>query len=675
MIPLSGLMQAFTGSSSVFGDKSASHGNLVPGQKETDGANLPFDKAAGSFLEWVQKMMDSDAPLEIDGKGILNLKDMDSVSDLPFLYQLRTLVTDAMGQRLVNQNHPQILNADIPGDAQEIAIPRILDTLIARREGQQPGDTPIEPNDSQALNTDNLSDGQRAVGREVSNAKVVPEKVTQLVDTAVRQNDSQTLTGPVDGEQATASRDVSNAKVVPGKGTQLVDTSVRQNDSQTRIGAADEGQATASRDVSNAKVVPEKVTQLVDTSIKQNASQNLNTNNFEEGKNAEFPIKLNAFPAQNEDKQAGDKLTRQAVSVPQSSTAPKENQPNAGLFRSTDEESPRQDGNNPEKEKPFSLKAKSDTPIQETGPQTLASGSKPSRPAGGDEKLSPNPIAQPRLPSESGIFERAIDPIFSHQNANSGTVKNPEFWATVSTDRETTSSEQDTANSQNKVKGGQTQRVVMAETNQDEFLKDQSSDPTKSTSTEFTKLHSSFQDTAKAIATEPSINVTDKPTAFHATQSSQPESPMARTFQTTVMDQIVDKAAIRSIHGRSEIQIRLKPEFLGNVQMNIATDKEQVVVRILTDVPAVKEIIETHLHHLKTELQHHGLTIDKFEVMVNPDADQQHSREQFSQMFKNNSFQNGRRQAHGKNPETEDRDGGNHKADDQPNRDGVNYFA
>ena len=141
------------------------------------------------------------------------------------------------------------------------------------------------------------------------------------------------------------------------------------------------------------------------------------------------------------------------------------------------------------------------------------------------------------------------------------------------------------------------------------------------------------------------------------------------------MDQIVDKAALRSIHGRSEIQIRLKPEFLGNVQMNIATDKEQLVVRIMTDRPMVKEIIETHLHHLKTELQSQGLTIDKFEVMVNPDADQQHSREQFAQMFKHHSSQNGRRQPNGREPEALNRGSGNDSDDDQANREGVNYFA
>jgi flagellar hook-length control protein FliK len=166
-----------------------------------------------------------------------------------------------------------------------------------------------------------------------------------------------------------------------------------------------------------------------------------------------------------------------------------------------------------------------------------------------------------------------------------------------------------------------------------------------------------------------------KPAAGLATTLTRTEDAAVKTFQATVMDQIVDKAAMRSIHGRSEVQIRLKPEFLGNVQMNITADKEQLVVRIITDRPVVKEIIETHLHHLKTVLQNQGLTIEKFEVMVNPDGNQQHSREQFAGMFKHHLSQNGRRQQHEQDPETLNRDGGNSPDDGRPNRDGVNYFA
>ena len=286
-----------------------------------------------------------------------------------------------------------------------------------------------------------------------------------------------------------------------------------------------------------------------------------------------------------------------------------------------------------------------------------------------------NRLIQERLPSGPGVAGKASDPATPRLQAIAGQTKDPESMLTDLAGQGSTHAEDDTANFRGKDPHHPAQRVDLADVKEEEWQKGQSSETVKSTAAEQTKPHPSFQDTAKGMAGDPPTNMAVKPATGQAATLTRTEDAAAKTFQTTVMDQIVDKAAIRSIHGRSEIQIRLKPEFLGNVQMNIAADKEQLVVRIMTDRPVVKEIIETHLHHLKTELQNQGLAIDKFEVMVNPDANQQHSREQFAQMFKHHSSQNGRQQPHEQDPETLNRDGGNQSDDDRPNREGVNYFA
>ncbi|MFO7716056.1 flagellar hook-length control protein FliK [Desulfosarcina sp.] len=241
------------------------------------------------------------------------------------------------------------------------------------------------------------------------------------------------------------------------------------------------------------------------------------------------------------------------------------------------------------------------------------------------------------------------------------------------TDQKTASPEDEPANSRGRERPSQTQRVEMAA--ETDLKKNHASDSIKAAPPENLRSQSAFVDTAKAMAADPSTPLADKQAAGQANLLGRAEASAVKTFQTTVMDQIVDKAAMRSIHGRSEIQIRLKPEFLGNVQMNIAAEKAQLVVRIVTDQPVVKEIIETHLHQLKTELQSQGLTIDKFEVMVNPDAHQQQSRDQFAQMFKNHSFRNGRRQPAEQDPEGLNRRVGDVFDDAPANRDGVNYFA
>ena len=299
---------------------------------------------------------------------------------------------------------------------------------------------------------------------------------------------------------------------------------------------------------------------------------------------------------------------------------------------------------------------------------------KPLVPAGDGGQTHANRLIQERLPTGLGIAGKAADPATPHLQPTAGQTKDPDSKVTGLAGQPSASSEDDTADFQGKDKHDPAPRVELATVKEEEWQNGQSSDAVKHTGSGQTQAHP-FQDTAKVLAGDPATNMAVKPTTGQAAALTRTEDSAVKTFQSTVMDQIVDKAAMRSIHGRSEIQIRLKPEFLGNVQMNIAADKEQLVVRIMTDRPVVKEIIETHLHHLKTELQNQGLAIDKFEVMVNPDANQQHSREQFAQMFKHHSSQNGRQQAQEQDPETLNRDGGNHPDDVPHNSDGINYFA
>ena len=326
------------------------------------------------------------------------------------------------------------------------------------------------------------------------------------------------------------------------------------------------------------------------------------------------------------------------------------------------------------KESPPDWVVKKNPPEEGLEKREARSLSKPQAPAGDGGQTHANRLIQERLPTGLGIAGKAADPATPHLQPIAGQTKDPDSKVTGLAGQPSASSEDDTANFQGKDKHDPAPRVELATVKEEEWQKGQSSDAVTRTGSGQIQAHP-FQDTAKVLAGDQATNMAVKPPTGQAAALTRTEDSAVKTFQSTVMDQIVDKAAMRSIHGRSEIQIRLKPEFLGNVQMNIAADKEQLVVRIMTDRPVVKEIIETHLHHLKTELQNQGLAIDKFEVMVNPDANQQHSREQFAQMFKHHSSQNGRQQAKEQDPETLNRDGGNHPDDVQHNRDGINYFA
>ncbi len=123
----------------------------------------------------------------------------------------------------------------------------------------------------------------------------------------------------------------------------------------------------------------------------------------------------------------------------------------------------------------------------------------------------------------------------------------------------------------------------------------------------------------------------DRVQGFHVpakeTETSQ------KSFQTDTLKQIVDKAALNIKNGQTEIKIDLKPEILGHLRMQISIENHQVMLRMLTNAPLVREIIENNVNELKTALQNHGLEIDKFEVSVDRDSDQ------YDGGYKNPSFE------------------------------------
>ncbi len=86
-----------------------------------------------------------------------------------------------------------------------------------------------------------------------------------------------------------------------------------------------------------------------------------------------------------------------------------------------------------------------------------------------------------------------------------------------------------------------------------------------------------------------------------------------------VVEQIVQRAAVHLKSDQGEARIDLKPEFLGQVRMQIVTDNQQVTVRIVTELPMVRDLIEQNLHQLKADLQQQGLQVERVEVSVADD--------------------------------------------------------
>lgn len=112
-------------------------------------------------------------------------------------------------------------------------------------------------------------------------------------------------------------------------------------------------------------------------------------------------------------------------------------------------------------------------------------------------------------------------------------------------------------------------------------------------------------------------------TVEHVSGHHEPTAGSSDT-QSNVIRQIVQRMSLHNQGSQSTMTLKLKPAFLGNVHMQISTDNQQIVVRMATESAAVKEMVEQGLQHLKTEMQHHGLEIDKFDVFVTDDNEDSH---------------------------------------------------
>ena len=95
-----------------------------------------------------------------------------------------------------------------------------------------------------------------------------------------------------------------------------------------------------------------------------------------------------------------------------------------------------------------------------------------------------------------------------------------------------------------------------------------------------------------------------------------------KAIESQVLSQITEKAVISIKNGKQEIKIRLKPDSLGLLRINIKTENNRVMLKIFTETPMVKEIIHSNINHLNNALSNHGLEIDKLEVFIGHDPEQ-----------------------------------------------------
>ena len=99
----------------------------------------------------------------------------------------------------------------------------------------------------------------------------------------------------------------------------------------------------------------------------------------------------------------------------------------------------------------------------------------------------------------------------------------------------------------------------------------------------------------------------------HALPVNQPQAPIN---PQNVMEQIVNHMRFEVRGDMAEIRIMLKPEYLGEVSMRIATQNGIVTAHFVAESQRVKEIIEAGFSHLRDALEEQGINIADIDVSV-----------------------------------------------------------
>jgi flagellar hook-length control protein FliK len=93
-----------------------------------------------------------------------------------------------------------------------------------------------------------------------------------------------------------------------------------------------------------------------------------------------------------------------------------------------------------------------------------------------------------------------------------------------------------------------------------------------------------------------------------------------RGLMSQTLNQIVQKAVLSLHNGQHEVQLHLKPDYLGHIRMQIISEGHQVAIKMVAEFPFVKDMLESNLQQLRADLQAQGLNIDQLEVSVAHDS-------------------------------------------------------
>ena len=134
------------------------------------------------------------------------------------------------------------------------------------------------------------------------------------------------------------------------------------------------------------------------------------------------------------------------------------------------------------------------------------------------------------------------------------------------------------------------------------------------------KTHEIPSTSRQTEGTAESAPVVSPLAAVHPAQQTEavkdpvPTPATHRTSPEELYPQIIDKAKLMVMNGQHEMEVSLKPDHLGKIQLKVTMENQQMTAKFVAESQQVKEIIENHLPALRQHLQETGLQVDALTV-------------------------------------------------------------
>lgn len=152
-------------------------------------------------------------------------------------------------------------------------------------------------------------------------------------------------------------------------------------------------------------------------------------------------------------------------------------------------------------------------------------------------------------------------------------------------------------------------------------------------------IEETIKEAVNSNLTKPSAGVIElSSTSIKSTTSVDPK------IFTSILDvkQVASDINVNFLKGNSEVNISMKPEYLGELNVKMTIKADQVTLIMKTDNAVAKQALESSINQLKEALGQHGIKIATYEISTGNEMNlnNQNFNSKFDESNRNNLKQN-----------------------------------